>query len=232
MARMMRDARSRWILILPIFSIVGFGCGPDAKDQKISELTAERNSLQDYLDDRDREIADARISDEDAQKTIDELNRQLVAARTEKRPKEIDGWITMPGFDMISIPGSVLFASGKATLTTGGRQTMDRIAQDIRSRYFDRDIYVFGHTDDEPIRKSGWKDNWELGANRALNVVRHLASAGVPPGRIVQANCGPFRPKTPGKTKGARKQNRRVEFYAVERTSGPPRRTAARMDDG
>ena len=70
MARMMRDTRSRWILILPIFALVGFGCGPNAKDQKISELTAERDSLQDYLDDRDREIADARITDEDAQKTI------------------------------------------------------------------------------------------------------------------------------------------------------------------
>ena len=36
----------------------------------------------------------------------------------------------------------------------------------INEQYGDHDIYVFGHTDDMPIRKSGWKDNYELSAQR------------------------------------------------------------------
>ena len=202
------------------------GCGPDAKQKKIDELTAENDGLKQEIEDRDRQINDAMVRENDSKSTIDELNQQLAKSRADGKNKE--GWITMPSFDMISVPGSVLFESGKAQLTSGGRAKLAQIASDIRGKYGDRDIFVFGHTDDQPIKKSKWKDNWELGANRSLTVIRELANLGIPNDSLVQANCSQFRPKTANAGDKARLQNRRVEFYAVKKNAGVIENTSAR----
>ena len=88
-----------------IFAITG--CGPDAKDQKISDLTAENDALKGELEERDRKLNDALVRQGDSQATIDELNQQLAKLRATKgREGE---WVTMPSFDMLSVPGSGLF---------------------------------------------------------------------------------------------------------------------------
>ncbi|HKQ50472.1 MAG TPA: OmpA family protein [Phycisphaerae bacterium] len=202
------------------------GCGPDAKQKKIDELTAENDGLKQEIEDRDRQLNDAMVRENDSKSTIDELNQQLAKARADGKNSE--GWVTMPSFDMISVPGSVLFEAGKADLTSGGRAKLAQIASDIRAKYSDRDIFVFGHTDDQPIRKSKWKDNWELGANRSLKVIRALSELGIPNDSLVQANCGQYRPKTSNTNDKARLQNRRVEFYAVKKNAGAIDGTSAR----
>ncbi len=218
------------LLIATIVMSVGVvGCGPSAKDMKIDELTAENDQLKNELDDRDRLLNEALVRENEARGSIDELNQSLARMRADSdKHKGADGWITTPTFDMISIPGEVLFASGKASLSRQGRSAIARLASDIRARYADRDIYVFGHTDNEPIRKSKWKDNWELGAARALSTVQELGKLGVPRNSLIQANCGQYRPKSSNSSKRSRIQNRRVEFYAVKRTSGIIDTTAAR----
>ncbi len=218
------------LLIATLMMSVGaVGCGPSEKDLKIEDLTAENDQLKSELDDRDRLINEALVRENEARGSIDELNQSLARMRAdaEQQPKGADGWVTTPTFDMISIPGEVLFASGKASLSRQGRSTIARLASDIRSRYPDRDIYIFGHTDNEPIRKSKWKDNWELGSARALSTVRELAKLGIPRESLIQANCGQYRPKTSNSSKRTRVQNRRVECFAVKRTSGVFDATAA-----
>ncbi len=216
-----------------LVSILGFaglviaGCGPTAEQKKIQDLIAETDQLKRDLEDRDRAHNDMLAREGEARQTIDELNRELASLRANEG-KQTDGWITMPSFDMISIPGSVLFASGKAELTSQGRGKLAEIASDIRARYADRDIYVFGHTDNEPIRKSKWKDNWELGAHRSLTVVRALRGNGIAPDQLIQANCGEFKPRDANSAATGRQQNRRVEFYAVKRNAGIIENTSAR----
>ncbi len=221
-------------LLAPFFAV---GCGPDAKDKRIGELTKENDSLKAELADRDSKINELTAKDEEAQKAVRDLNRELADARdrasrgtssgsTISTPPAIveapaaKGWVNMPGFDMISIPGEVLFDSGKATLRPAGKSTLDKLVSDIRGRYSDRDIYVFGHTDDEPIRKSGWKDNWQLGAERSLTASRYLIQAGIAPSKVIQANCSQYRPRAMGSTASSRKENRRVDFYAVIKHGG------------
>lgn len=226
MAGMTRNRAIRISLGFLALSFIVTGCGPDAKQQKIDELMAENDQLKKELDDRDRQLGDGMNRDADAQATIDELNRQLARLRsqastqTPTTPAKEGEWTTFDNFAMISVPGSVLFDAGKAELSGSGRSKVSQIASDIRSRYGDRDIYVVGHTDDQPIRKSKWKDNWELGAHRALTVVRTLKDLGVPNDSLVQANCGEYRPKIRGKDEKSRQVNRRVEFYAVKRNAG------------
>jgi flagellar motor protein MotB len=201
------------MVLITAISVVG--CGPDAKTQKIDELTAENDKLKQDLEDRDRQMNDAMVRENDARGTIDDLNNQLARMRADGSKKSTDGWVTMKSFDMISIPGAVLFDSGKAKLTAAGRSKLSQIASEIRSRYSDRDIYVFGHTDDDPIRKSKWRDNLELGAHRSLEVVRAMREFGIPNDSLVQANCGEYRPRVSNGGERNKAQNRRVEFYAV-----------------
>ncbi|RME41480.1 MAG: flagellar motor protein MotB, partial [Planctomycetota bacterium] len=74
----------------------------------------------------------------------------------------------------------------------------------------------FGHTDDTPIRKSGWKDNYELSAQRALAVVRYLGSKGIDFKRLIACACGEHRPRVPNRSAAERARNRRVEIFAVD----------------
>ncbi len=117
---------------------------------------------------------------------------------------------------MIAIPGNVLFAPGKATLRKSGKTALESVASAIRGQYGGKDIFVFGHTDDQPIKKSGWKDNFELSSERALSVVRHLKDRGITPSSLVACGAGEYRPRVPNTSDSNRSQNRRVEIFAVD----------------
>jgi len=67
-------------------------------------------------------------------------------------PATPEGWQAVPGGAMIAIEGSVLFASGRAELRREGTSTLDVITSTIQSTYPDKDVYVFGHTDNNPKR--------------------------------------------------------------------------------
>ena len=95
------------------------------------------------------------------------------------------------------VPGVItikLDDSGKAKLRSGASSTLENVATALRGEYADKDILVFGHTDDQPIKKSKWKDNFELSTQRALSVVRQLKLSGIDADRLVAAGCGEFQP--------------------------------------
>ncbi len=70
---------------------------------------------------------------------------------------------------------------------------------------------MVGHTDTDPIKKSGWKDNWELSAERALSVVRYLVKKGVPNSGVRACGSGSARPIGPNSSAAGKARNRRVE---------------------
>jgi chemotaxis protein MotB len=159
----------------------------------------------------------------------DQLAQQLAAARGETEqlrgqlanlptPEQAPpGWTPVPGGAMIAIEDSVLFPVGKATLRESARRVLDHVISTLRSEYGDKDVLVIGHTDNQPIKKSGWDDNWQLSTERALSVVRHLRAQGVAPERLVAGGCGEYRPLVPNTTAENQARNRRVEIYALER---------------
>lgn len=157
-----------------------------------------------------------------------ELNQRLLAALDEvsglhdrlteaSAPVEAaPGWTAVPGGAMIAIEGSVLFAPGKVTVRKGARRVLDGIASTIQGEYADKDILVCGHTDKQPIKKSGWVDNYQLSSERALAVVRYLRDRGVSPARLVACGCGEHRPRSGGTSASDHAANRRVEIFAIE----------------
>lgn len=187
--------------------------GPD-------QLSLERERSQ-QLQSQLNQCAQDRNSD---QARIQQLQNELAKLRQKlaERPEPAaaaPGWQAVPGGVMTSIEGTVLFDSGKAALKSTAKRSLQAIAETISQKYPNHDIYVFGHTDNTPIRKSGWKDNYELSAQRALSVVRALREAGVS-SSMAAAGWGEQLPVAENSSAQARQANRRVEIYAMAPESG------------
>ncbi|MCM8757876.1 MAG: OmpA family protein, partial [Candidatus Omnitrophica bacterium] len=75
---------------------------------------------------------------------------------------------------VITFVADVLFDSGKATIRTENFSTLDKIALVLKETVPYNYIGIEGHTDNEPIKYSGWKSNWELSTARALSVLHYL----------------------------------------------------------
>lgn len=163
-----------------------------------------------------------------------ELDARLVAAldeidmlrvRLEETPPPTEaapGWTAVPGGAMIAIEGNILFQTGKATLRNEARRALNAVASTLQTDYADKNILVIGHTDDQPIKKSGWKDNYQLSSERALSVVRYLKDRGVSPSRLVAGGCGQHRPRVPNDSAASRTTNRRVEIFATDSSALTP----------
>jgi chemotaxis protein MotB len=220
MTRMTRMHLFCWSVAALLLAMGGTGCGPDPKQQKIDELTKENERLNTEKNALNQQLSDAMTHDNDSRETIDQLNRELAKLRAKPGTQATEaagGWVAGTNFDFMSLPENVLFESGKATLSADGRKRLTTVAADIRAKYGDRDVYVFGHTDAQPIKKSKWKDNWELSAQRSLTVVRTLHELGIPYGQLISASCGEHRPIVADKAKADQPKNRRVEFFAVKK---------------
>ncbi len=179
---------------------------------KLADQAAMLKQCQDELAritaEKDKQIADLERDNSD-------LKSKLMAAGTAKEPAPAPGWKTVPGGAMVALDGTVLFDSGKAILKPDGRKKLDEVAATLASKYPGHDVYVFGHTDNEPIRHSKWKDNYELSCQRSLSVVRYLMAKGISPKSLAACGWGEHRPATANATAAERKFNRRVEIFAM-----------------
>jgi chemotaxis protein MotB len=218
----MRESVSRYgtaTLLLALLSVMG--CA-DPKDAKIADLQQQNALLNDRLQSAEAGREDAIRNGEAARQRAVELQQALQAAQSQRESQPAaGGWEAVPGGAKLEIAGNLLFDSGKNELKPDARRILDRVVSDIRQSYSEKDIFVFGHTDSEPIKKSGWKDNYELSAERALAVVRYLQSKGIPGSRLVAAGCGEHRPESANRSNAAKAKNRRVEVFAVSPSLSP-----------
>jgi chemotaxis protein MotB len=125
--------------------------------------------------------------------------------------------------DRFVFQSEVLFDQGQANIGNGGEEQLQKLAvtlADIATKIPDDINWVLqveGHTDDIPIRAGRFADNWDLSTERALSVVRFLASQGVPANRLAATGYGEFQPLDPGDTDDARRRNRRIELKITQR---------------
>lgn len=107
------------------------------------------------------------------------------------------------------VEGDILFSSGKVTLKSSAKKTLDEIASVLNSQYGGTTIRIEGHTDSDPIRKSKWKTNDRLSAERAMAVKDYLVSRGVDAKRMYIAGFGP------NHQLGTKSQSRRVDIVVL-----------------
>lgn len=117
---------------------------------------------------------------------------------------------------VITFVADVLFDSGKAKIRTEAYQSLDKVARVLQENVPQLNIGIEGHTDNVPIKTSGWKSNWELSAARSLSVLHYLVDEkGISPERISAIGYGEFRPVASNDTKDGRQLNRRVEIVIL-----------------
>jgi len=117
---------------------------------------------------------------------------------------------------VISVLGDVLFDSGKAKIRPGAYNILDKIASVLNEKVADLNVGIEGHTDNQPIRYSGWKSNWELSTARALSVLHYLIEEEqVVSGRLSVIGYGEYSPVSSNDTKEGRQLNRRVEIVIL-----------------
>ena len=116
---------------------------------------------------------------------------------------------------VLTFVAEVLFDSGKMELKLKAKEALAKVASVIQQKVADRDIGIEGHTDNEPIRVSGWKSNWELSTARATSVLHHLEEQGVSPRQMVASGYGEYRPVESNDTLAGRQKNRRVEIVIL-----------------
>ncbi|MDD5011358.1 MAG: OmpA family protein [Phycisphaerae bacterium] len=220
----MMNTLRRKVLVLTVllvsFSLIS-GCTNYKK--KYNALNVEHQNLKGLYDNckvtlegsasEKQELA-GRLAE--SQQTIDDLKSQIESGKTAGEATGFGDYQvdvdSAAGTITVTLPNTILFDSGKASLKGSAKGDLDHIVSVLNDKYRNRMIDVVGHTDADPIRKSSWKDNWELSSQRALSVLRQLNSTGIPDDRIRAIGCGSGKPMAPNTTASGKAKNRRVEI--------------------
>lgn len=115
---------------------------------------------------------------------------------------------------VLQLNDTLLFDSGSSTLRPAARRELATLAQEL-SR-LKQPLRIEGHTDNVPVRGSGYTSNWDLSAARATSVLRFLLDAtNLPPVGFSVAGYGEFRPIAPNASASGRAKNRRVDIVIL-----------------
>lgn len=131
---------------------------------------------------------------------LEQQLRDLQAERTER--------------GLVMTLGDILFTTGKAELTSGAYDRIERLAQ-FMQRYPARTVKIEGHTDSTGNADS----NLRLSENRAQAVRDALTARGVNPSRIVTQGYGETQPVASNSNDSGRQQNRRVDIVISDEGS-------------
>lgn len=170
---------------------------------------------------RDQDLTRTEKEVESCQEEVKRIAKQRNALLSKSLKSTIDRGLIALQDGNIEIQASLLFPTGKAELTTDGRDVIKAIGEGMMAIMDTGEvIMVSGFTDDSPI-KSETYTNWELSAERATNVVKTLIGYGFPSDRLFAAGFGASHPRYPNNSPKNRSLNRRVEISVA------PMRTTA-----
>ena len=119
---------------------------------------------------------------------------------------------------VITFVAEVLFDSGRAILRKDSAPKLEKVSSVLNTTVSDLSIGIEGHTDNDPIKKSGWKSNWELSTARALSVLHFLSEKGVNEPRMAATGFGEYKPVADNSERAGRQKNRRVEIVILPKT--------------
>lgn len=227
----MLNAKTGIMLAVVAASVVG--CDSAMHDENVG-LHKQNRELQSQLDSINAQLRDrsdpaqmralqAELLDRD-KKIADLQNRppQLAAAAEPPAPPVVAPPTSLGGLETtvdaragtvtVTLPGDVLFDSGKADLLAAAQVSLDKLVSALKRDYAGKLIRVEGHTDSDPITKSkeDWTDNLELSLARAASVSRYLIDHGIVAKKLTTSGFGQSRPRSGNKTR-----NRRVDVVVV-----------------
>lgn len=115
----------------------------------------------------------------------------------------------------ISLSDKMLFGSGSTQLSARAREVLAKVATVLNDKP-DMEVLVEGHTDNVPISRECFKDNWDLSASRATTIARVLQTDfKVDPARITAGGRSEYVPLVANDTPENRSINRRIRIVIL-----------------
>jgi chemotaxis protein MotB len=204
----------------------------DAKEKELAAVKAHVADLEGQLQKMGAETAKIELSLEEQHRALEIYKaraRQLevIKARFELLRHKLDE-LTKMGLSVhihhnrmvISLPGDVLFDTGKDTLRKEGQDILGKVAAVIRNdpTLANRDYQVAGHTDNAPLSGGPFHDNWGLSLMRAREVVVFLVGGKtsiLPRQHWSAAGFGDTDPVASNADKAGQQKNRRADIIVV-----------------
>ncbi len=213
----MKHAVRKMAVVCGVVIVMSMLTGCTNWKKKYSALDVEHQNLKGLYENCVNSLDASAAEKAKMSQELKNLKKQLAQGKTASQATGFKGNVKVDekaGTITVTLPNSILFASGKATLKSSTNADLDDIYRVLRERYSGRQIDVVGHTDSDPIKKTKdkWKDNWDLSAARALTVLRYLVTKGVRPKMIRGIACGESRPVASNATAAGKAKNRRVEI--------------------
>lgn len=194
--------------------------GVDMKklNEDLQSAATRVSSLSSTLEEREKALAEykARAKQleqikarfEMLRKKLDELTKLGLAVNIRKNRM------------VISLPGDVLFDSGRESLKKEGQEILLKVANIIKAdaSLNGRDYQVAGHTDNRPLAGGIFRDNWGLSLMRAREVLMFLVSekgGSLPTDRWSAAGFGDTDPIASNDSDEGRQRNRRCDLIVV-----------------
>jgi chemotaxis protein MotB len=182
------------------------GCAMLGKNTRVSKLEEENQRLRDKL------LMQEKSKDQELERAKEELMQQLSKELGDYKAKLE---MTERGL-VITFLAEVFFNPGKDVVLEEGKNVLTKVAGVLNKDVPDSNVAVEGHTDNDPIKYSGWKSNWELSSARALSVLHYFVDdCKVNPDRLSANGYGEFRPVASNDTLEGKKKNRRVEIVIL-----------------
>ena len=214
----MKHAVGKILAVLIMAAVVSTLTGCTNWKKKYNALDVEHQNLQGLYENCIASLDTTAAEKAKMSQELEKLRQQLAQGKSASQATGFEGKDVKvdqeKGTITVTLPNSILFPSGKASLKSVTNADLDDIYSVLRQRYSGKQIDVVGHTDSDPIRKTKdkWKDNWDLSAARALTVLRYLVNKGVSPQTIRGVACGESRPVASNSSSSGKAKNRRVEI--------------------
>jgi chemotaxis protein MotB len=199
------------------------------RDRIAAELSAKQTELASIMKDK----ASLASSVDEMKQAMDDLARRK--AEADKRIAEFKALVErfkalidagklrvkiVEGRMVVELATDILFASGSAVLSKDGKAAIEEVTA-VLTQIPDRRFQIEGHTDNDPIKNAAFT-NWELASSRAVNVVKAMVAAGMPPARVSAASYGEHRPAQTNDSPEGKAANRRIEIVVVPDLSSLP----------
>ncbi|MCX5715150.1 MAG: flagellar motor protein MotB [Candidatus Omnitrophica bacterium] len=205
------------MMFLAIFTISG--CTYIQRSKKADELEMENQNLKNRVAQLKKEKAKEIQHVKQKDKELSELEKAKLDLE-EALKKEIGDYkakleMTERGL-VITFLSEVFFDSGKDIIREDGKESIRRVAEVLNRDVLNSNVAIEGHTDNQSIKYSGWKTNWELSSARALAVLHYFVDdCKVAPTRLSANGYGEFRPVVVNDIEENMQKNRRVEIVIL-----------------